>query len=397
LPDFTTQVWSDERVYMVEFGRAKTGPPHMKFPDLDNIGFQDDAYASEHGPIISSMAGLSDIRVKLFRTEISTSAELHIVSANPTVAKVTLPKDGKLSAAREQIIKFSAGLSGRTALEVRYKWADGPVIGRLYVQVYPRRNVPIRLHLVTVNGAGNPDNFFGASCPTLARKQARLRWFIQQVNHTWIPHGIYLQPEATIYQSAWAAAQIGSASVSPTYNEMVMGGALSPNRSPASLNVYVMGQWTAGTMMALGIPVRWARQQNLLYPAAPGVGVVQHLSNAVYLRSSAFVEPVIVAHEFGHYMELCSLAANGSVQQWHSTGDTVGGAPGSRDDLVSRRRVMYPIVALMPPSFPWRNDVGYGVGKTGGFLTHRQLIQDITMQESTRARSATAGGSFFAV
>jgi len=395
--DFTTRVWNGERIYMVEFGRAKTGSPHMKFPDVDNIGFQDNGQPNEHGPVMSIMNGLKDVRVQFYRAEISRSAPLYIVSTDPTVAKITGPASGQLGSDLAQTIKFSALAAGRAAFEVRYQWQDGPVLGRLYVQVYQRKNIALRLHLVTVNGAGNPTNFFGKNCPHLADQQARLKWFIQQVNHTWIPHGIYLQPEATIYNTVWGAAQIGSASVSPTYNELVMGGALSPNRSAASINVYVLGQWTMGTTMALGVPVKWAKQQNLLYPVAPGPGVVQHLSNAVYLRSSQFVEPVIVAHEFGHYMELCSLANNGAVQQWHSTGDSVGGNPGVRDDLVSRRRMMYPIVSLQASSFPWRNDVGYGAGKTGGFISYRTLAQDITLGESSRARNAAAGGNFYAV
>jgi hypothetical protein len=388
---------------MVAFGRARTGSPHMKFPDVDGTGFQDDANPNEHGQILSSWVGAKNVRMKLFRTEISNSARLFLVSTNPAVAKITDPADGHLAAAREQTVQFSTPTGGRAIFEVRYQWNDGPVLGRLYVQVYAQRNIPLRLHLVTVNGAGNPVNFFGKNCaapdgtPDVAAQTARLKWFIQQVNHTWIPHGIYLKPEATVYQSAWAAAQIGSANVSPTYNELVMGGALSPNRSAAAINVYVLGQWNMGTTMALGVPVAWARQQNLLYPVAPPVGVVQHLSNAVYLRSSQSVDPVIVAHEFGHYMELCKLAANGAVQQWHSTGDSVGGAPGSRDDLLSRRRMMYPIVSLMPSGFAWRTDTGYGANKTGGFISYRRLTQDITMEESARARTAAAGGNFYAV
>src|SRR5216684_2137083 len=307
---FATQVWNGERIYMVGFGRARTGTPHMKFPDVDDVGFQDDANAGEHGQIVSSMVGLSDVRVKVYRMEISTAAKLYLVSADPTIVKVTLPADGSLAATQEQKIKFKAVKAGRTALEVRYHWKDGPVIGRLYVAVYARTVIALRLHLVTVNGFANPGaNFFGANCPTVARQKARLLWFIQQVNHTWIPHGILLKPEATVYQTAWGATQIPSGSQSPTYQEMVVAGALSPSRSPASVNVYVMGQWNFGLTAALGIPVAWATQQNLKYPAAPGPGVVQHLANAIYLNSGIPVAPSIVGHEFGHYMELCSLAA----------------------------------------------------------------------------------------
>jgi hypothetical protein len=161
--------------------------------------------------------------------------------------------------------------------------------------------------------------------------------------------------------------------------------------------------------MALGVPVAWAKQQNLIYPPPAPAGappVVQHLSNGLYLRSDIFLEPVLVAHEIGHYLELCKIVTSGAtvgtVEQWHSTGDTVGGAPGARDDLISRRRTMYPIIVLMQSTYPWRNDTGYGkdtkgVGRIGGFITHRRLTQDITMEESMRARNAAAGPNLFAV
>ena len=407
MADFTTRVWAGERIYMVDFGRAKTGSPHMNFPDIDTGGFQDDANASEHGYVVSSVKGLRNVRVKFYRTEIAAGTRLHIVSSNNAVAKITRPADGILAISREQVVMFDAVNSGRAVLEVRYNWPDGPVIGRLYVQVYQKLNIPLRLHLVTVNTAGNPANFFGQFCPSKADKVARLRWFIRQVNHTWISHGINLAPEATVFDSVWTNAHIGSNSQSPNYNELYMGGALSPNRSAASVNVYVLGRWSLGGPVAYGVPVAWAKQQSLRFPAAPAPGVVQHLSNAVYLLSSPdpaghALEPLAVAHEIGHYMELCSLVTTGAnagqVQQWHSTGDTVGGPPGVRDDLITRRRLMYPFTSLQqPPSFPWRNNTGYGTGKAGGFLTHRRLTQDITTEESTRARRAAVGANFFAV
>jgi hypothetical protein len=332
-----------------------------------------------------------------------------MVSTNQDVVRVTDPADGILQAAREQVIRFKAGKAGRAALEVRYKWSDGPVIGRLYVQVYDLQKIPARLHLVKANNFNHPVNFFGKACPTRNDKVSRLKWYINQINHTWIPHGVKLVAEDTVYDTAWTNAHIGSNSINPSYNETLMGGALSPNRSPAHLNVYVLGQFNMGTIMALGVPVAWAKQQNLLYPPTPAGGAapaVQHLSNGLYLRSDILLNPVLVAHEVGHYLELCKIANSGpgvgAAQQWHSTGDTVGGAPGARDDLISRRRTMYPIIVLMKSTYPWRNDTGYGkdekgVGKIGGLITHRRLTQDITMEESVRARATAASANLFAI
>jgi len=398
MTDFATKVWDGERIYMAGFGRAKTGTSHMKFPDVDDVGYQDDAFPNEHGQIVSSMVGLKNVQVKVYRMEISAGAKLYIVSTDPTIVKVTDPADGVLAAKQEQKIKFDAVAAGRTTLEIRYKWKDGPLIGRLYVAAYAKTVIRLRVHLTTVNGFANPGaNFFGANCPTVPKQQAQILKFLKGVNHTWVPHGVFLKPEATVYNTAWGAAQIPSGSQSPSYAEMVRAGALSPNRSPAAVNVYVMGQWNFGLTAALGIPVAWANQQNLKYRLPGMLGLVQHLGNAVYLNSSIPVAPSIVGHEFGHYMELCSLSAAGAVQQWHSTGDSVGLAEGVRDDLVSRRRVMYPITSLLGSNFGWRTDVGYGNNIVGAFLTYRRLTQDITFEESGRARTATTKGSFYAI
>jgi hypothetical protein len=150
-------------------------------------------------------------------------------------------------------------------------------------------------------------------------------------------------------------------------------------------------------MTALGVPVRWARQRGFLFPAgAPAAS--QHLGNGLYVVSSSAATPRTIAHEMGHYMTLCSLnPGSGAVQQWHSTGDTVGGAQ-VRDDSVTRRRIMYPVASLLNAPDAWRNDTGYGAGLKGGFITYRQLpaAQDITFEESWRARAAASAADFYA-
>jgi hypothetical protein len=97
----------------------------------------------------------------------------------------------------------------------------------------------------------------------------------------------------------------------------------------------------------------------------------------------------------GHYMSLTGLPNQG-----HSTGDlNVAAGTHTRDDLISRRRLMYPIVSLInaAPS-NWRNNTGYGNLAAGSFVTYRRLpaAQDYTFEESQRARAATAAPGFFA-
>ena len=131
MPHFKTTVWAGERIYMVDFSRAKTGPPHRRFPDIDRHGYHDTANPSEHGPIVSASATQEEVTVLFHRTEISTAATLFATSTDNSVLRITKPADGRLTSDRSQPIQFTAAAAGRAVIEIRYNWTDGPVIGRL--------------------------------------------------------------------------------------------------------------------------------------------------------------------------------------------------------------------------------------------------------------------------
>lgn len=397
MPNFQTTVWNGERIYMVDFSRAKTGLPHRRFPDVDQCGYHDAANAAEHGPITSAMAGQTRVTVNFHRTEISTGATLHAVSTDPNLVRITSPRGGHLTASRIQPIQFTAGANaGRAAIEIRYQWEDGPVIGRLYVQICQRIRVLMRVHLVTVNGLGHPNAFLGANCPTRAHKLARIQKYIDDANEYWIPHGIVFVVDGAVVDTNWGAVQVPSGNQSIATAECYQAGALSPNRSAAHVNVYMIPATTSG-MTALGVPVRWARERNFRYPVGAPAGT-QHLGNALYVVTGSQATPQTIVHEMGHYMNLCSLnPVSGAAQQWHTTGDTVGGAQ-VRDDSVTRRRTMYPVVVLLNTADAWRNNTGYGANVCGAFITYRRLpaAQDVTFEESGRARTAASSATFYA-
>src|SRR5215469_9876303 len=410
MPDFVTTIWNTERIYMVDFGRAKTGAAHRRFPDIDNVGYHDDAFAAEHGPIVSAMANQTRVNVRFHRTEISTAAKLFAVSTDPTVVNITSPAGGALSRSRSQNIEFTAGgAAGRADIEIRYGWNDGPMIGRLYVQVYARIQVLMRVHLVTYvqrDLAGNivaqrnhPNPFFSKNCANRAQRIARIREFINQANETWVPHGVVFTV-VDIVDTVWGRPEFGSGTVSPNFGEMTQAGALSPNRSAVNVNVYCIPTTTQG-ITGMGIPPAWARATGLVFPPAPPPPAApppQHLSSGLYLVSDSTATAQTVAHEMGHYMTLCALnPLTGNADQWHSTGDVLGGAH-TRDDSVSRRRIMYPVVSLLnaAPS-TWPNNTGYGNQLAGSFLTYRRLpaAQDITFEESPRAHTAALAPGFY--
>jgi hypothetical protein len=127
VPNFQTTVWNGERIYMVDFGRGRTGLPHRRFPDVDQCGYHDSANGAEHGPITSAMVGQTRVTVNFHRTEISTGATLHAVSTDTNLVRITSPARGQLTANRTQAIQFTAGANpGRAAIEIRYHWADAP-------------------------------------------------------------------------------------------------------------------------------------------------------------------------------------------------------------------------------------------------------------------------------
>ena len=58
MTDFKTRVWDNERIYMVDFGRAPNSyHPTSACPDVDHYGFTDDNQAAEHRPALSCTIG----------------------------------------------------------------------------------------------------------------------------------------------------------------------------------------------------------------------------------------------------------------------------------------------------------------------------------------------------
>src|SRR5262249_42427770 len=160
------------------------------YPEVDNVGFQDDAHAAEHGQIVPSITGAEHVRVLSYRTEISTAAPLFAVSSDRTIVRINSPAGtGQLSNARSQIIDFRTLAAGRAAIEIRFGYEDGPVIGRLFVQVQQRFNVPLRIHTVTLPGAVHGANFMGAAAANQAQRRAAVLRLIRGANEFLVPHG----------------------------------------------------------------------------------------------------------------------------------------------------------------------------------------------------------------
>jgi hypothetical protein len=404
--NFKMQVWNGERVYMVDFSRAAVPSwvpaaqrqhPHRACPDIDRTGYTDDAHADEHGPIIGASVDRGNVLVTMARTEISEDARLYAVSADPGIARVVWPAGGQLPSARAATIVISPRAPGRTSIDIRYFWPDGPVIGRLHVVVRQPRVIHLRIHMVTMNGVGQAASFLGRTAlsgETPAQHHAnRIEEVIRDANHVLLPHGILLRVRDTV-ETAWTTAMLGPGpgTGSRRFHRPM---ALAPSRSATRVNVYLMNK--AGVPFAIpfvasGPPVPWARSIGSQY--ADGAGV-QHLGSGVVIDSSySPLGAQTIAHEFAHVFSLCAMVAAGpsagASLQWHSDGDQAGAGgntdgDASRDDIITRRRLMYAIADLMDSEKAWRMDVGYGKERVGTLLTERRLDQDITFHEGQRA------------
>jgi hypothetical protein len=99
-----------------------------------------------------------------------------------------------------------------------------------------------------------------------------------------------------------------------------------------------------------------------------------------------------VGHELGHVLNLVN---DPSGQFVHVNTVTDPTSPGTgkvvRDDIVSRRRLMYAFTNIVPSlKNPHRNDVGYGAGNPGAMLSIKQLDNDKTDLEMAEVRRSAA-------
>lgn len=395
MADFNMRVWDNERVFMVDFGRAPArSHPHRACPDIDRYGFVDEANPREHGPIVSARIGQPQVNVRFYRTEISTEARLYAVEGteNPGRIRILQPRGGLLPQTRESTIAFRPLAHGRTSVDIRYFWPDGPVIGRLYVDVRRTSTINVRAHIVSFNGNGHEMRVFGENRPAgmtyVQHLRRRVGELMTETNHMLEPHGILLDLKETV-ESAWTNATLG---VDPDdITQLMHAMAHSPNRSRTRLNIYLVNATTLPFPFSggLGPNIAWAVATGRRWPDNAGGSV----GSGVALDSNTHTVPAqYLAHEFGHIFSLCRIvtagAGIGNALQWHTTGDVAGPANthghACRDDTISRRRMMYN-VNLQNSNNAWRNNVGYGNMQEGMMFIQRRLDRDITYEESNRA------------
>lgn len=122
---------------------------------------------------------------------------------------------------------------------------------------------------------------------------------------------------------------------------------------------------------------------------------IWYSSNVEKTRTNGAAPASALAHELGHYLDLCAIDG-AAPWAFHSAADqkVASNDQKIRDDSVTRRRLLYPYISLPAMATKaWRNNVGYGNSVTGCMVSSRQLSQDVTLDETVRARTAAGSGA----
>jgi hypothetical protein len=252
------------------------------------------------------------------------------------------------------------------------------MIHQLQVQVNAMIDVPVAAHVPAINGTpfidpANPPVVF----PALSvRADADIQALFTTANSILFPYGIRFNP-INIDRAIAALNFANQGILNAASNEFNTATAL--NRLPHVLNTYFVPRLSFGNPNTAN--------------GFTGFGLSARTSPTTY---GLFISDITgsgqtIAHESCHVFNLIDDPTN---QVLHVDTRPVANNPSGaqfRDDLISRRRLMYsglgfPIGPLRP-HLPYIDDVGYGANIVGGMLTIKQLDNDpsdLEMQDAQR-------------
>jgi hypothetical protein len=402
-----------ERVVPVRFARAPgvddptvfSGPVDADAPDPDDRGF---VSWSAHGVTHPAGSAVLPIgldtaldpelrprtRVCLIRQEIDASAPLFLTLESGGVVSIELPAavPAALPGTPLMMIKLRAQTAGSTRLEVRFGSAGGPIIHRLEVVVNPMIDVRMTMHVPTVNGAPLNDPNGNVLPPVSNRTDQQLFSFLEDVNKIFFPYGIRLLPDVTVDRAGvLKLAHQGTVDDGTEFDR-----AVALNRAAHSVNAYfvpaIVEQASAvassrqpGGIGGVGVSL-------VTNPADFGLLVADFVSDLAAGSGTLPVDPHAIAHEVGHVLNLINDPAGRFVHVNREVDPSTGEEHDVRDDIVSRRRLLYAFTDFggTASRHPYRDDVGYGDNSVGGMLSVKQLNNDPTDLEMAEVRRSAA-------
>lgn len=386
-------VYRWERVVPVRFSRAPTddptvssGPIVADAPDPDDRGFLPH---STGGPFFSmgldesvDFANRSKTRVRLLREDIDVAAPLFLKTNPDGIVSLDSPAPGvRLPSAKAMLIKMRPKAAGETHLEVHFGSDTGPILHKMKIFVNRMIRIRFKLHVPTINGNVQNDSNGNVVPPVSTRSDASIRQFIQDMNKVYFPYGIQAVPDAAIDQTlVLNLTNQGMVDDSVEWDNVLL-----RNRVAHAVNAHFVPQ-IAG-------PSNPNPNLNIGPDIVGGVGVSLVAGPTDFgLLIADWVAFQSVGHELGHVLNLVN---DPSGQFVHVNTVTDPTSPGTgktvRDDIVSRRRLMYAFTNIVPSQKnPHRNNVGYGAGDPGAMLSIKQLNNDKTDKEMAEVRRSAA-------
>ncbi|MGH9405569.1 MAG: hypothetical protein ACRD3D_07010 [Terriglobia bacterium] len=381
-------VYRWERIVPVRFARAPdpddpgvdSGPLDQQAPDPDDRGF---ISWSAHG--VTHPAGSATLpigfdaavelenqpstRLRLIREDIDDNASLFVTTNPAGIVAIVTPASAPaaLPATTEMMIKVKAQQGGTTHLEIHFGSESGPVIHRLEVIVNPLINVRVTAHVPTIRGTPFQDTH-GNTVPAVSnRSDAGIFAFLKNVNAIFFPYGVRLRPDAAVDRPAHPLTFARQGAVDADNDEFFRTTAF--RRVAHSINAHFVPQLVGFS----DTPPIGADQIG-------GVGVSLVLEPDRFgLIVADWPDAHAVAHEVGHVLNLINDPTGQFV---HANTFDDPSRPGTgrvvRDDIVTRRRLMYAFTSFGGPNVnhPYRDDVGYGADVVGDMLTVKQFNND---------------------
>lgn len=379
------------RIVPVRFLRApdiddpamERGPPDANAPDPDDRGFLPAGQGCAVLPVglDESLAEgrVPETRVRLIRQNMEEAGVLHVVASDPARLEVTVPAPGAaLPAARKMMVKFKAKSAGEAYLEVRFGAAEGPVIHRLRVVVSPPRDVRLAAHVPTINGAAvdDPSGAPGDIVPPRSfRNDDEILGLIEDVNQIYFPYGIRFVPDPEIDRAGVLNfTHQGFVHVlTEEFNRTT-----ASNRVSGAVNMYFVPQLQFDDTTIMN---QWGGAANSARRAPQTFGSI---------ITDVTVTGQAVAHELGHVLNLVKNPRYTHVNTVRDANNP-GSGRDVRDDIVSRRRLMFAYISLGPVvGMGYRHDVGYDIGNTGSMLTVKKLDGDPTDDEMAEVQRTAA-------
>lgn len=190
------------RVTLVRFVRSVTGFSQSDATDPDDRGFTPDAtFANAHGPafgICGPDGGTpaQECRIRVVRDRLEPGAQLFpeivdgglVTQVFPAIGAPLNPnpsggRDGDTIVVRAA---RAPGADTGTNLRLHFGSATGPVIGECSIRVHPLLTIPVKGHLITINGVAPNSN------------EQTFRDCIREANKILVPVGVRLDLDSVL-------------------------------------------------------------------------------------------------------------------------------------------------------------------------------------------------------